>query len=168
MNFVDWFIQWIENRPYRKGHLYHADNSLYMKRYSIFETKWLSARVHNIATEDRDVAMHDHPWSFISFVLRGAYLEERPMTIMPCFISDSCEESYGVKARRAGLKPAFRHATDRHRISWVAPNTWTLFIYGPLRQWWGFYTPAGKIYFRDYLQSGSAFSPLNDIGEDLG
>jgi hypothetical protein len=32
----------------------------------------------------------------------------------------------------------------------VYPDTWTLMIYGPIRQWWGFFTPRGKVYWRDY------------------
>lgn len=135
-------------KPYRKGHIYGPDGSLYMRRFSLFETRWLSARVHHIAREDNDRHMHDHPWSFASWVLRGSYIERRPMETNPCFVGDS-ELTYAT-ARGTG-SVAFRRATDRHLISQVAPDTWSLFIYGPVRQWWGFYTPEGKVYFADYL-----------------
>jgi len=45
---------------------------------------------------------------------------------------------------------AFRRATDRHRITVVSPGTFTLFVTWRKVQWWGFYTPAGKIFWRDY------------------
>lgn len=133
---------------YRKGHIYGNDGSLYMGRYTLFETDGLSARVHQIARPDHDRHLHDHPWNFASYVLRGGYTEQRPIDVNPCFQGDSedCNSTYRAKGSWA-----WRHATDRHRISDVQPDTWTLFVYGRLAQWWGFYTPAGKIYWKDYL-----------------
>lgn len=145
---VDRLIAFARARPYRKGHLYHPDGSLYMGRYALFETRWLSARVHHIATADHDRHLHDHPWNFASLVLRGGYVEQRPVSIEPCFaVADEETESM---YRPAG-SIAFRRATDRHADSVAQPDTWTLFVYGAIRQWWGFYTRHGKIHWRDYL-----------------
>lgn len=131
-------------------HLYHADGSLYMARFWLLRTRWFSMRLHHIATADLDRHFHDHPWSFISLVLRGGYREARPATIEPCFLDGSTEiERIIVTSRRAG-SIALRRATDRHRVSGVMPETWTLVILGPKRQWWGFYTPNGKVHWRDY------------------
>ena len=44
----------------------------------------------------------------------------------------------------------FRRPTDRHLVDYVGLGTWTLFITGPKRHWWGFYTPAGKVHWQDY------------------
>lgn len=144
---IDWLICWARRKPYRKGHLFHADGSLYMERWSLFEMRWLSARLHHITTHDYDRALHDHPWNFASIVLRGGYVENRPETVEPCFEGDAerCSQTY----RMAG-SIAFRRATDRHAITSVLRNTYSLFIYGRALQWWGFYTPSGKVYFRDY------------------
>lgn len=136
-------------KPYRKGHLLHADGSPYMERFTLFETRWLSARLHHIVTEDYDRVMHDHPWSFLTVILRGGYAECRPeYPHQPRFTSAGREFDV-VTTHHAG-SVALRRATDRHRIIAVLPGTWTLFIYGPIRQWWGFFTPAGKVYWRDY------------------
>lgn len=56
-------------------HLYHADGSLYMARYwlrrhAAGSSAW-AARVHYLATPDEDRHLHDHPWDFVSIVLRG-------------------------------------------------------------------------------------------------
>lgn len=135
-------------RPCDGGHLFHADGTVYMERFTLFETRWLSARMHHIATPDWDRDMHDHPWWFASVVLSGGYTEDRPVSNhKPQWIGDT-EARNG--SRRSAWSVAFRHATDRHLISAVDPDTWTLFIYGPLRQWWGFYTRLGKIYWREY------------------
>lgn len=169
--FADWLIERAKRRPYRKGHLFHADGSLYMGRYCLFESRWLSARVHHIATADLDRHMHDHPWNFVSLVLRGGYLELRPAEREPCFITvskprglvweDEQVERSRMTQRLCG-DLAFRRATDRHRIVSVLPHTWSLFVYGPVLQWWGFYTPQGKIHWRDYA---SPVGVSNDQGE---
>lgn len=155
MKWIADFLIWLaQKKVYRKGHLYHDDGSLYMKRFCLFETKWLSARVHHIVTKDSDRHMHDHPWSFLSYVLRGSYEEVRPIDVEPCFDGNGSEyRRYSV--RQAGSW-AFRRATDRHAIIWISQSyeTWTLFIYGPIRQWWGFFTPSGKVYWKDYIKDG--------------
>lgn len=141
--------------PYRKGHIIGMDGSLYMERYGLFETRYLSARVHYIARPDVDRVLHDHPWNFCTIVIKGGYSEARPVDPNhPVFTNDApliCGESVCVEQRMHG-SIAFRKATDRHKIVDVLPDTWTLFIYGRAVHWWGFYTPAGKIYWADYLR----------------
>lgn len=136
-------------RPYRKGHLLHADGSAYMERFSLFETRCLGARLHHIVTHDYDRVMHDHPWSFVAVMLSGGYAESRPVDPLHPTFSPAGREIDYVTTRFAG-SVALRRATDRHRIVSVLPNTWTLFIYGPIRQWWGFFAPQGKVYWKDY------------------
>lgn len=172
-NLFDWTVNRLIARAMRTPyfHLHHGDGSLYMERYWLvpltygafgcYTAKWwrepsawllqtlgIAVRVHHICTADLDRSLHDHPWDWVSIVLRGWYLEARPSHIAPCFHGEE-EELTHITARHAGSF-AFRHATDRHRITHVEPETWTLFITGPKVQWWGFYTPAGKVYYRDY------------------
>lgn len=149
---ADYLIERAKRTPFT--HLYNPDGSLYMERY------WLRAeneaqdittvRVHRIVGPDIDAAMHDHPWGFVSIVLRGGYWERRPISINPCFMRNATNiEQYNETYRRAG-SIAYRRATDRHRIVHVDNDTWTLFIAREKIQWWGFYTPQGKIYYKDY------------------
>jgi hypothetical protein len=146
-------------KEYWKGHLYHADGSLYMGRYGIFETHWLSIRIHHIATADNDRVLHDHPWNFLSLVLKGGYIEERPYADIPCW-DDEKEMTYRVTRKRWSF--GFRRATSRHRVSFVEPDTWTLFIYGRLRQPWGFITQHGKIFWRRYLETTDVWHKDNN------
>lgn len=153
-------------KEYRKGHLRHADGSMYMERYGLFETTHLSARVHHICTEDIDRVLHDHPWPFISVVLRGGYTEKLPSSFFPCF-SNGREKTHERIRTRGSV--AYMPANGRHKISYVQPDTWTLFIYGKFVQDWGFYLPVGKVFWKDYLASGSStFSPTNNTPDNMG
>lgn len=160
MTIAEQIVFYAMRRPYRKGHLHHADGSLYMGRYSLFETTHLSARVHNIVTPDSDKVAHDHPWNFFSVVLCGGYTEYRPRQDTPCWKRDGSEMMYNVRRNAGSI--AFRRATDRHLITAVDPDTWTLFIYGRFQNDWGHYLPTGKMHWREYLQSGMSTMSLNN------
>ena len=136
----------------------------YMERYWLLRPrKWLpiSIRVHKILRSDDDRHLHDHPWRWASWILRGRYCEVTPAlnpNIVPptgryrrSYVTDlaggTCEYRwYGEGSFRA------RRPTDRHRLIVDAgESVWTLFIMGPRVQEWGFYTPAGKVPWHQYL-----------------
>jgi hypothetical protein len=75
---------------------------------------------------DDDRALHDHPWSNLSILLWGTYIEHTPT---------------GKKTRRTGAIH-FRRGDAAHRIE-VDKPVWTLFITGPKYREWGFYCPQG-------------------------
>lgn len=175
---VDLLIRLARRSPYE--HLQHADGSPYMYRYwlmprwmlekhsvevsgpmTVFHyvdywkpRRWVpfSIRLHQIVTSDYDRDMHSHPWSFLSLVLRGRYVEARPL-FTEGFKFDwelkQGEELNRKVIRRAGSL-AFRRASDRHRIRYVDPDTWTLVIAGRKTRDWGFYTPKGFVPWREY------------------
>lgn len=146
-------VRFAQRTPYE--HLYHADGTLYMGRWWLLQPRWwtlgIAVRVHHIATPDLDRHLHDHPWPFLSIVLRGWYVESRPISRAPCFREDADEEICYLTQRHAG-SVAYRASTDRHRIIHLSQESvWTVVITGPKsRTWWGFFTRAGKIYWRDY------------------
>ena len=150
---ADLLIRLLARKVYRKGHIHGPDGSLYMERFGLFETRWLTARVHHIVKPDLDREMHDHPAGFVSVVLKGEYDEARPWDIEPCF--HGCDdELVFITTRKAG-SIAYRGPMTRHRITQVSDGgVWTLFFFvGGIKQWWGFYTPAGKVHWRDYLNA---------------
>lgn len=162
--------QWLSRRlrVTEQGHLLHADGSLYMGRWEFFRSRLFWPRLHYIATPDLDRHLHDHPASFFSLVLAGGYAEERPATIDPCFRPDVGKEAT-IKSWRGPGSFAFRRACDRHKISYVLPNTYTLFIFfGGKQHWWGFYTPAGKIFWKDYPSYHEAGPPIGVDGSGTG
>lgn len=140
------------SKPFALGHIYGSDGSLYMGRFALCENRFFAARLHHIAREDRDRHMHDHPWNFWSVLLQGGYIEARPTSETPVLWENGAELATLVW-RNAWSWSLFarRRATDRHIIIHVKPNTWTLFITFKYCNKWGFYTPAGKIPYREYL-----------------
>jgi hypothetical protein len=161
---IEWLIahRWL--KVYSQGHLYHADGSLYMGRWAVFETRWWSCRLHLIATPDFDRHHHDHPWPWARLILTNGYAEKRPVGLEPAFTRFGFELGY-TEIQTAGSF-AFRRPTDRHKIVSVMPDTYTLFFYGRKVQWWGFYTPAGKIYWKDYPSCHAALHPAGDAIEE--
>ncbi len=108
----------------------------YLTRWRILQTPWFGVFLHAIRLPDQDRHLHDHPWSFVSLVLRGTYVEQRPGSIT---------------ARRAG-SVAFRRAVDLHRILALHKSpVWTLVFVGPRRRRWGFQTREGWIESGEYF-----------------
>lgn len=77
-----------------------ADDPYMLRWYVIPRNPLLNIYVHRFVRSDDDRALHDHPWWFVSLILRGQYDEvtERSVT-----------------RRRAGTV-AFRPAEWRHRV----------------------------------------------------
>lgn len=98
----------------------------YVIRWRV-ETKWFSVRVHHWISNDDDRAFHDHPWDFITFVLRGGYRDSSPQ---------------GDQHLRA---PAiqYRSAEHQHTVFPDKGGAWTLVFTGPKVRPWGFWV-AGK------------------------
>lgn len=125
-------------REYKSGtrwclwHWKHVED--YMSRLHIIQTPLFSICLHHIKREDREPYEHDHPVSFLSFILRGSYMEER---------DGITEIHYWFNYIRA---------TDHHAIVKVKPKTgcWTLCFMGPRQQEWGFFLPEGKVLWKDY------------------
>jgi hypothetical protein len=107
----------------------------------------VAVRVHHILRSDDDRAFHDHPWPYVTIVLRGGYVEVTPL------YDDS---GIYVGDRRVWRGPGsvlWRPARSLHRLEVESGQTaWTLFITGPKCQTWGFVDPArGKVPYRDWL-----------------
>lgn len=151
---ANWLIERAKRTPYFP--LVHADGSTYMERYWLVKNfLGCSVRIHGIHTPDLDRAMHDHPWSFISLVLSGAYIERVPHRQNTINFDEAHddEEPWYENYRDAG-SIAFRGFWHRHTIklvtTWDELPVWTLFITFPKRQSWGFFTPAGKVWWWTY------------------
>lgn len=59
---------------YRKKIL-TRENIPYLIRYSIFDCKYFSIKIHKILQSDIG-GFHDHPWDYISIMIKGSYIEE--------------------------------------------------------------------------------------------
>lgn len=109
-------------------------DSWYMRRWWFLRLGPLQIRVHHILLADIGRDMHDHPWPFRTFILRGGYLEAR-------------EHAGGVRRRmRLPGTTAAMQRGEFHRIAKVAPGgAWTLFVTMGPRQGWGFKNSAGAV-----------------------
>jgi hypothetical protein len=113
--------------------------SLYMRRWIFLLWRGGPAiRVHHILRPDGDRALHDHPFTFLSIILRGIYLEERPAA--------QANWLHLVKATPERVETVrslynFARAEQLHRISMISEGgVWTLVFAGPKRRHWGFLT----------------------------
>lgn len=67
------FLIWL-NKLLGRSDVYFA-RSLYMKRWKIGPASWPGLRVHKICRSDSDRELHDHPFTFLTIILRGGYYE---------------------------------------------------------------------------------------------
>jgi hypothetical protein len=141
----------------------------YLERW-IFNTGLFAVRVHHFFRSDED-HVHDHPWWFLTIVLRGSYddwvscdacggmglgpLEECETSPSvwrrhPCTVCGGKKQVIGDRMRPGTIR--YRSALHAHRV--VTEGVWTLCITGRKSRDWGFHTPLGwmrqRKYFREY------------------
>lgn len=98
----------------------------YLTRYYLFlkDRKWFPFNIflHNFHKSDPD-DLHDHPWPFVTVILKGGYWEHTPK---------------GKFWRGAGTIN-WAGSKSLHRVE-LEPgvDTWTLFMPGPTVREWGF------------------------------
>lgn len=119
------------------------DGTEYLIRLRIFQTPWLALYVHDIHEDDGDRHQHNHPWSFISIILRGSYLER----LYPDPIGRPDHYVLNEYSRwswhRMGRDTA-------HRIVDASPGLKTLIITGKRQASWGFFVDGELIDWADY------------------
>lgn len=49
---------------------------LHFRRWRLLQLPFFAIYIHGIYKSDEDLHPHSHPWSFISFILKGAYTEQ--------------------------------------------------------------------------------------------
>lgn len=143
----------------------------YMRRWWLFPYGSLpfgiAVRVHEILRSDQDRHPHDHPWPFITVILRGGYWEVRPDVIE---VLDGVWVRQGPDRRRwhGPGSVLIRRAKDWHRLE-LPPDTvaTTLFISGPWSQPWGFLVDGEKVYHRNYLPADQWAAESSETYRDL-
>lgn len=116
----------------------------YLRRLRIIQTPWFGVYLHDFYEADAQ-DLHDHPWTFWSFVLRGKYYETYDHIL---YGTD------GMAGAGRHLRGGLRMRTWRrfsfhkipmdvaHRVDGYELGTISLCIVGPRRRTWGFYPPA--------------------------
>lgn len=116
----------------------------YLTRLTLVKTPWFSVKLHWIHKADPDRDLHDHPWNFTSFVLRGQYKElvcDKPDTRALWLRAEAVRTANSRTPIKERLIRWFNHKNTRsaHRITEVSPKLLTLVVTGPKTKSWGFY-----------------------------
>lgn len=114
----------------------NAAGQPYLRRYYLLKTKRLGIYIHEILRSDEDRDLHDHPWNFLSIVLRHGYIELFP------------NGEYKCRFPRSWV---FHRAEDAHKVELYEKPAWTLVFVGRKRREWGFHTSDGWVHWQDYL-----------------
>lgn len=142
------------------------DNPYLLRWYLWPKNRFCNLYLHKFLRSDDDRALHDHPWWFISILLRGSYSEVTNNRII---------------RRRNRLSIAFRKAEHRHRVVLDKELTlnsqdlpldlgvkflpvWTLVLTGPRVREWGFWCPNGFVHWRDFTKGNKG----EEIGKGCG
>jgi hypothetical protein len=152
------------------------DGSVYLKRWWIIRRshcKWLQFNIflHQFLGSDEDRALHDHPWPFISWIVKGEYYEETPGPDWDGFRGTQ-------KKLRKRWSLAYRPADWTHRVELLRdldpnrgmvydPNegmvrewkviekpVWTVILTGPKARPWGFHCRGGWIHWKTFDKQG--------------
>lgn len=133
-----------------------ADDPYLLRWYMIPRNPFVNVYLHKFLRSDDDRALHDHPWWFVSLILRGAYAE----------VTEEGERERGP------MSIAFRPATLRHRVrlfeqfrvvsrdngvvrTVLEPvPCWTLIVTGRRSRTWGFWCK----YRRDEHPTAAAYA----------
>lgn len=100
--------------------------------YIVFRSPRGSLFIHKLCRSDYERALHDHPWPFVSLVLKGGYCEVLE------------DDSLNTRKR---WSVAYRPALFRHRV--IAPKPcWTLVLVGPRQRKWGFWVDGAFCWWR--------------------
>lgn len=99
--------------------------TVYMLRLTLLATPLFGIQLHWIYRPDNQRELHDHPWDFLSIMLRGFYREDTPA------------------GRRERRWFNWKRAEGRHSIRYVSRSpVMTLVFRGRERRPWGFWVPA--------------------------
>lgn len=145
-----------------RSDVYGADGQLYMRRWKLGRL-----RVHHIVRSDADRELHDHPFDFTSFIVKGGYWEILPSGGVSPQLSAQIGGEHRVWRRPRSI--VRRKAEDLHRIELRAKkpfdilqpgvrkgegetSAWTIVWRGSYRREWGFMTTAGWMHWRKFTE----------------
>lgn len=108
----------------------------YVKRW-VLNFGLFSIRLHHWISSDDQRNFHDHAWWYVTFILRGGYLDRSPGSA-----------NY--------IEPgqfAFRRATHQHTVYVPPEGCWSILLTGPEKREWGFWVDGrfvkrNKYFFR--------------------
>lgn len=95
-----------------------------MFRWTVFDFGKIKGMLHYFLPTQRDRDFHDHPRSFVTFILRGGYDDIQLDGTIDCVRAPTVRQ---------------RHAEHAHITVAGAKGCWTFVIMGPKVREWGFF-----------------------------
>lgn len=136
MNFL---LNFLEKHDRKRIIMDRESKEPYLVRYYVFlkDRKHFPFNIflHQFLRSDPD-DLHDHPWPWATFILKGGYWEWIPIREMVdgylCIVGEK-------KVWRGAGSFRWNNANSYHRIE-LEPGVdcWTLFMPGPQKREWGF------------------------------
>lgn len=132
----------------------------YLIRRTILNiSKFFSIKLHKIIQSD-EICSHDHPWPFITIILKGGYYEWSPSHQNDSgeFIDKriSPDREFEICRWHGPGSILYRPASWRHQLE-LKPNfmgelipATTLVFTGKVIRKWGFFTKSGWIFWENY------------------
>lgn len=136
------------------------DNPYLLRWFLIPRNHFMNIYLHKFCRDDDDRALHDHPWWFLSFMIRGQYTE---------IIAHDHQTGDGRGFVRSAPGIAFRKAEHRHRVVLDSKDgkpvpCWTIVITGPKIRTWGFWCPKGFVPWHKFVDQNDS----GNIGRGCG
>lgn len=162
MGLIRTLTDWCERRGRVQNITGRNNNDIYMVRYILFRSNWMSIYIHQFLRSDHD-SFHDHPWNFWTWIVHGRYTESRLVNkitdrenIRPGqLIAVGWKRSIHQKRLQFRRAEDFHYVTIDHTYSLEerhdAPTT--ICIIGRRRKTWGFIdeTKMKWVFWKEYL-----------------
>lgn len=129
----------------------------YLSRWWLIpRNRFFNIYLHHFQKSDDERALHCHPWTNVSCLIEGRYIEH---TIA----------AGGVNHRKVYEAGAlkFRTGSYAHRIEmFPGETTWSLFITGPKYREWYFHCKSRLVHWRDFTAPGNVGQIGIGCGDD--
>lgn len=150
----------ILNRLFKKREIVNCDRDVYLHRWYVLRTFWITIFIHKFVRSDEDRALHDHPWNFLVIPVWRGYIEhsKKRCDCWRCNCSNpSCPSLHPWHESETRVYPIistrYRKAEYRHRVELVQGKpSWSIFIHFRKRRDWGFWMPEGWIQWAKFWQ----------------
>jgi len=114
-------------------------NCPYMVRWVLILFGY-SIRLHHWIRSDDKRFFHDHPWNFLTIILKGSYTDVSPSLDLFLELQEPIKEIL----KRGDFK--FRKAEHKHYVVVPPDGCWTLLFCGKYRRKWGFWIKVNQFF----------------------
>jgi hypothetical protein len=118
------------------GQVIGDDDCPFLKRWVLIHDSGLAVRLHYFFPNHEDAVAHDHPFSFVTLILKGSYTDISRVTGWDVTRSNKAEVWVEDTVTAGSVR--YRPAEHAHRTRTGPEGCWTLMANGPKKRLWGF------------------------------